>query len=50
MGPTRCFPRNRYNIGAVEAWLAQDQPKAASTADRIAALERDVAELRRMMA
>jgi hypothetical protein len=44
-GPTRCFPRNRYNLAEVESWLTGDQPKPQSANERITELERQIAEL-----
>lgn len=38
------FGRRRYDLGAVEAWLAEGRPKMP--ADRVGALEREVASLR----
>jgi len=39
------YGRRRYNLRLVEAWLADGRPKAAKREDRIAALERKLADL-----
>ena len=44
--PTNRFPRRRFRLSEVEAWLASGQPKTATPqAQRIAELEERVAEL-----
>jgi hypothetical protein len=44
--PTTRFPRRRFRLSEVEAWLAAGEPKpAAPEAQRLAQLEERVAEL-----
>lgn len=40
------YGRRRYDLAAVQAWMAAGRPKRASTDDRLASLEREVASLR----
>lgn len=40
------YGRRMFDLAAVEAWLQKGQPVASSTAERLEALEREVAELR----
>jgi hypothetical protein len=42
---TDCYGRRRYNLRLVEAWLNEGRPRTASGNDRVAALERRVADL-----
>lgn len=43
------YGRRRYRLADVERWMHQDAPKPRSTGDRLADLERQVAELRAMI-
>lgn len=40
------YGRRMFDLRAVEAWLAAGEPRATSTSERLALLEREVAELR----
>jgi phage terminase Nu1 subunit (DNA packaging protein) len=39
------YGRRRYNLRLVQAWLNEGRPRAARREDRVAALERQVADL-----
>lgn len=43
------FGRRRYSLEAVQAWLHEKAQRPRSTADRLAALEAEMAELRAML-
>lgn len=40
------YGRRMFDLAAVESWLQKGEPVASSTAERLEALEREVAELR----
>ena len=47
--PTARYPQRRFVLAEVEAWLKEGRTRHATTAERVAALEVDVASLRRMI-
>jgi hypothetical protein len=47
--PTARYPHRRFVLAEVEAWLNGGRARRATTAERVAALEVDVASLRRMI-
>ena len=44
------YGRRRYNLRLVQAWLNEGRPRAARREDRVAALERQVADLAAQLA
>ncbi len=49
VAPSARFPHRRFRLAEVEAWLADADARPVSMVERVAVLERAVAELRAMI-